>query len=58
MVANGRAWPVIVRALMSSGPAHVFFNLWGETEPDLHLMKQEEQVTTSALEGPLLCQIR
>jgi hypothetical protein len=39
---------------MSSGPAHVFFNLWGETEPDLHLMKQEEQVTTSALEGPLL----
>jgi hypothetical protein len=37
---------------MSLGPAHVFFKLWGETEPDLHLIKQVEQVTTSALEGP------
>jgi hypothetical protein len=26
--------------------------LWGKTEPDVHLIKQVEQVTISALEGP------
>jgi hypothetical protein len=29
-----------------------FFNLSGTTEPDLVLIKQEEQVTTFVLEGP------
>jgi hypothetical protein len=26
--------------------------VWRRTDPDLHLIKQVEQVTTSALEGP------
>ena len=36
---------------MSLGPAYGFFN--GEkTQPDLHLIKQVEQVTMLGLEGP------
>jgi hypothetical protein len=34
------------------GPRPRFLQPVGETEPDLHLIKQVEQVTTSALEGP------
>jgi hypothetical protein len=36
---------------MSSAPAPGFFN-GGETKPDLHLIKQVEQVTMLGLEGP------
>jgi hypothetical protein len=36
---------------MSLAPAHGFFN-GGKTQPDLHLIKQVEQVTMLGLEGP------
>jgi hypothetical protein len=36
---------------MSSAPAHAFVN-GGENKPDLHLIKQVEQVTMLGLEGP------
>ena len=36
---------------MSLAPAHGFFN-GGKTQPDLHLIKQVEQVTMLVLEGP------
>jgi hypothetical protein len=36
---------------MSLAPAHNFFNGW-KTVPDLHLIKQVEQVTMLGLEGP------
>jgi hypothetical protein len=35
---------------MSLAPAHGFFN-GGKTQPDLHLIKQVEQVTMLGLEG-------
>ena len=43
--------PIIALLSMSLVPAHGFFN-GGRTQPDLHLIKQVEQVTMLGLEGP------